>query len=204
MENHEKIVILRAYRPFLKYLTVYKLDNFRADEGTILSRNIRHAIGLAFLFAVFTFIFLPAQFLVSYTNHFNLRLIIQPLAFLLAGLPAPLVYFLMFWKSNKVIDTLDYLHGIVVESKLCSCFFLSRTTDYETHFTHFLGSNLSPQLLDNYLAIDKLHAFIITTMLKAIFAIVASLFMLSAIFPISYAIFHHPAPDQWALPMAYR
>lgn len=118
MKNHEKIVILRAYRPFLKYLTVYKFDNFRTDEAAILGRNIRHAIALTFLFAVFTFIFLPAQFLVSYKNHFNLRLVIQPLSFLLAGLPASLVYFLMFWKSKKVVDTIDYLHGIVVERKI--------------------------------------------------------------------------------------
>lgn len=79
---------------------------------------------------------------------------------------------------------------------------------YAIRFRHFLfvflGCNLSPELLENYLAADKLHAFITGIMTKVIFAIVTSLFMLSAIFPISFAILHYPEPDQWTLPMAYR
>lgn len=96
---------------------MYKLESFRNCEGSILKQNIQLAIGLTLLFAVFTFIFLPTQFLVCYRNITDFKLIVQPLSFLLAGTPATFVYFLMVWKRDTVVDTLDYLHGIVVERK---------------------------------------------------------------------------------------
>lgn len=65
------------------------------------------------------------------------------------------------------------------------------------------GSSLSRQLLVNYEALEQRYSRIVKTIIKVSCLIVATLYGLSALFPISYIIFDYPQPDQWALPMAY-
>lgn len=115
MARNREIVILRAYRPFLKSLTIYKLENFRTNDRQLLIQNIFHAIGLTVVFAVFIFIFLPTQFLACCNE--DLREVVRPFSFFLAIAPAMLIYFIMRGKTDKIVDTLDYLHKVVVESE---------------------------------------------------------------------------------------
>lgn len=120
MPNRTKeIVILRAYDPFLTYLTVYKLGNFRNFDRRNLFRNIWRAVGVTIIFATFT-LFMSAEFVVAYRSNFALNETAQQLAFVIIGFPVPLIYFVMFWKSHKIIDTLNILRGVVVESRLIS------------------------------------------------------------------------------------
>lgn len=118
--------MLSAFRPFLTYLTIYKLDNFRNNDRRTLSRNIWRAVGLTALLAVYTFIFVLSEFAACYQNQFDLDRIVQKLAFVILGLPVPLIYLGLFWKSDKIIDVFDYLHGILTERKPTStkfCYF---------------------------------------------------------------------------------
>lgn len=125
MPKNEEIVVLNAFRPFLTYLTIYKFDNFQNNDRRILSRNIWRAIGLTVLLAVYSFIFVLSEFAECYKNNFDLAKIVQKLAFVVLGLPVPLIYLGLFWKSDKIIDVIDYLHGILVERKPTSTqFFL--------------------------------------------------------------------------------
>lgn len=116
-EKMGKIVILRAYRPFLTCLTVYKLDNFRTSDRRILFRNICRAIGFTLTFAIFLLLFLLTEFLACYNKNFDLNVIVGPFSFFLVTSLVVPVYFVMLWKSNKIIDTLDYLDEVVVASK---------------------------------------------------------------------------------------
>lgn len=124
MRNNEGFVVLRAYSPFLTYVTVYKLDNFRNVDRRNLFRNIFRAVGVTVLLAEFT-LFLSAEFSVSYKNNFALNGTAQQLSFAIIGFPVPLIYFVIFWKSQKIIETLDVLRGVVVERRLTFAFSLS-------------------------------------------------------------------------------
>lgn len=116
MENSDEIVILRAYRPFLTFLSVFKLDNFRCIDRCILLRNVCRAIGCSVIIAV-TVTFVLTDLFVSYKHNFELDKIIQQLSFVVIGITLPLIYAIMFWNTQRIVDILDDLHGIVVESK---------------------------------------------------------------------------------------
>lgn len=125
MQNRERIVILRAYRPFLAYLTVYKADNFRdkADQ-LIWIRNICRALGVTLLITIYLCPFLAAELLVFIESNFNLKTVGLEFSHFICGCPTIAVHVLLIWKSNNIIATLDYLHGIVKDRKLTLCSFV--------------------------------------------------------------------------------
>lgn len=178
------------------------------SDRQALIQNIYNAIALAVAFGIFLFIFLPTQFIMCCNK--DLREIVRPFSFFLAIAPAMLIYLIMFGKSNKIIDTLDYLHEVVVEST-CMVFFpivciLSIDhTKLKQISLIFAGSNLSEQLAANYKAIDDKHAMITIGVVKCAYYIsVIELTLSFLYFPISYAIFHKPHPEKWTLPMDYK
>lgn len=117
MPQNKDFLVLSAYRPFITYLTIYKVDNFRSDDWRILSRNIGRAIGVSILFII-SFVFTLSDFFVSYDNNFALNKSVQNSIFVLILSQLPPIYIVVFRKSHKIINALDYLCGIVIESKL--------------------------------------------------------------------------------------
>lgn len=55
-----------------------------------------------------------------------------------------------------------------------------------------------------YKQAEKLHAFISTIILKFSTIAAITIFTLSALFPISYAVIKWPHPENWILPYSYR
>lgn len=74
----------------------------------------------------------------------------------------------------------------------------------KSYIFQYIGGNLSAKLAENYENIDTRHGRIIWRIGQAAFLVAASLFVLSAIFPISYALLNSPEPEHWTLPMSYR
>lgn len=201
MPTDKKMLILRAYRPFLTYLTVYKLNNFRNKERRILFRNIWRALGVSALIAL-TFLFLSSELAACYEYNFALNKTVQHFAYVILAVQLLCIYLVMFWKSHKAIDIFDDLHKIVVENRSSlHIFWLEIRLFYLLIL--YSGSILSHQLLINYEANEQRYARIITTIVKVCCLIVATLNGLSALFPISYVIFNYPQPEQWTLSMEY-
>lgn len=190
------------------------------------------ASSLAFFFAIFAVLFLPTEILTFYKrSQINFQATIQLLAFWLAVVPVLPISVAILWKKNKVIDALDYLQQVVVESKRISfiefsgcvgVFRLSPTNatwlgcckdpDIQPFLIRILidlaiflpGSNLSSQLLANYVPIDAKYTRVTTRIVKYIALGILGQYVISATFPIAYAIFEYPRPDQWTLPVPYR
>lgn len=207
MSTDERTVILRAYRPFLTYLTVYKLNNFRNKERRVLLRNVSRAVGVALLI-VLTFLFLSSQLAACYEYNFALDKTVQCLAYAILGIQLLCIYLVMFWESHKAIDIFEYLHKVVVESMSVLHIFMlgNRLFCLLTNCSYFFfysGSSLTQQLLINYEANEQRYAHIIKTIAKVGCLCVAPVYALSALFPISYTFFNYPQPDEWALPMEY-
>lgn len=121
MANLNEIVILTAYRPFLSFLTVYKMDNFRGiDDRRILIRNLCYVTGVTLLIANYLCPFLSSELLVFIQNDFNLKTSGVQFSFFVGGAPAMSVHLLLLWKCYTIIDTLEYLQEIVVERKFRS------------------------------------------------------------------------------------
>lgn len=122
MKNNREIVILRAYRPFLTFLTMYKLDNFRHNvDRRILMRNICRATGVTLLLAIYLCPFLSSELIVFIESKFDLNASGVRFSYFVGGAPTMSVHLLLIWKCNKIIETLDYLRGIVMDRKCFSC-----------------------------------------------------------------------------------
>lgn len=119
MSTDKQIVILRAYRPFLTYLTVFKFNNFRNKERRILCRNISRGAGVSTLFA-FTFLFLSSELAACAEYNFALDKTVQHFAYIILGMQLLCIYLVLFWNSHKAFDIFDYLHKVVNESRSTS------------------------------------------------------------------------------------
>lgn len=125
VENTGEIVILRAFRPLLTLLTVYKWHNFRNKSCGLLMRNICRAIGITILFSSYAVLFLSSELMVCVKEKFDLDVIAQPLSFLLGGCQVQYIYFSILWKSAEVTKVLDRLHEIIKKRNGFSYFFVS-------------------------------------------------------------------------------
>lgn len=118
MSNSKEIVVLRAYRPFLKMICLYQFDNFRNNGRRTVIRNICYALCFAFLFFMQVFFFFVSELFYAYTNRAHLTKFIGPLSFGMLAFHVPMIYTVMCWKRQRIIETIDYMRGIVVESKI--------------------------------------------------------------------------------------
>lgn len=119
MQNSKDIIILRAYRPFLAFLTVFKFDNFRNIDKNRrnLLRNFLCTIGVSLLIINYNCPFLATELSVFIQSNFDLKTGGVQFSYFCCGCPTIAVHLLLIWKSNNIIDTLDYLHGIVMERR---------------------------------------------------------------------------------------
>lgn len=122
MSKTEEFVILRAYQPFLIYFPVYHLKNSYDNDTYRRIRIIRCGFGIAFLLALATLLFLMSRFLAFYTHGDDLKNVVQPLSYVMVGLPVPFIYIALLSQRSKVIDTLHYLREVVNESKFIYVF----------------------------------------------------------------------------------
>lgn len=127
MQNTKDILILRAYRPFLTFLTVFKFDNFRNIDNNRdnLLRNILCTIGVSLLMLNYNCPFLATELWVFIQSNFDLKTGGVQFSYFICGCPTIAVHLLLIWKSNNIIDTLDYLCGVVMERK-CTCVLVVR------------------------------------------------------------------------------
>lgn len=116
MKEKVRIVILRAYRPFLTSIALFERDNFR-HHSDVLIRNIGRFIGICILFFLFVFVYLGGGLFDSYNRRHDLTATLLRVSYCILSLPTPFIYIYMIWKKQRIIETLEQLHGIVVESK---------------------------------------------------------------------------------------
>lgn len=196
-------IVLRAFRPFLVYLTMYKAKNFRNENRLIVIRNICRVVVHLVMFSILYAVFVPAEVLVCYTNQFVLSKIADPMSYFLAVLPAIFVYILLFSKSDKIIETLDILHEIVVERKLVYVHFNLVIFSKELLVFH-IGAAISQHILANYEQNEERFTRFTKTLIKTICCIITTTFSLTLLFPFSFIIFRYPPPEKWSLPFEYR
>lgn len=140
IENNGEIVILRAFRPLLTLLTVYKWKNFRNKSCRLLIQNICRAVAITILFSSYTLLFLSSELFLCFKEKFNLDVIRQPLSFLLGGCQVQYIYFSIFWKSKEVFKVLDRLHDIIKKRKIFSYFFDTTLNGFWIYRTAFIFS----------------------------------------------------------------
>lgn len=206
MENNKEIIILRAYRPFLKFLSVYNMDKFRGiDDWRIFTRNLCYVTCVTLLIVNYLCPFLSSELLVFIQQHFNLKTSGVQFSFFVGGTPTMSVHFLLIWKCYNIIDTLDYLQEIIDERKFHSKidFHTPLLSTSLTKFNVFTGCKISPRILVNYEANEKRHARITKIMIKAVVIVIGLLCALPPLIPLSYVFFGFPEPDKWTLAMEY-
>lgn len=113
MANKTEIVTLRAFRPFLTILTIFESNNFYTTNQRMFIRNLSRAFGVTLVFSGYVCLFLSGGILACIQHNFDLNVVAQPLSFFISGIQVPYYYGILFWKSDKIIGTLEYLHRIV-------------------------------------------------------------------------------------------
>lgn len=113
MERQEAIVILRTCQPFFSVLTAYGSSKFHTNDHRINIRSILLAIGIGIFLFVYVFLFVPMELSACIEQRFNLNVIAQPLSFFLGAIQVFFVIGSFLWKRDKLIETVDYLQGIV-------------------------------------------------------------------------------------------
>lgn len=115
MENNKKNCILHAYRPFLAFISVYKMENFRnIDDRRVFHRNNWRAVG-ATLLSLVNIWFVAVQLMVFVNCNFDLNVGGAQFSFVLCCAPAIFVHLLFIWNCGDVTAAIDYLQEIVLE-----------------------------------------------------------------------------------------
>lgn len=115
MERTEKIVILGAYRPFLRLMQVYHLKSFQASNPKRLF-NVFRAFGLTGVMLIYAGIFLTMELLACIENQFDFRMITLQLAMFIGSIQVFNIYFILLWKYDDIIDIFNHLRETVRES----------------------------------------------------------------------------------------
>lgn len=115
MQKSQEVVTLRAYKPFLTFLSAYKANNFRnIDDRSVLCVNILRAVGVTLLMIMNAW-FSLVQLMVFINCKFDLNIGGAQFSFFLCCAPVFCLHFVLIYKINEVIATIEYLHTIVRE-----------------------------------------------------------------------------------------
>lgn len=124
MENSKSVSIPTTYRPFLIFLTVYKINRFRTTDRCTLIRNICQATGVTLLLIIFVCLYLSYELTVCIRERFNLNVISPALSFFLGSSQMVVIYFLLIFKSNEIIDVIEHINEIVKKRTAVMDFFM--------------------------------------------------------------------------------
>lgn len=205
MANSNKIKILAELNAYLRILTAYNKDNFNHRHWRCLLHSVFYAIcSTMIILLVPVFISLGIWYLLE--NNVDLKRFIVALPLLLSLLQIEVTFVAMLTKNRVINETIEQLQRII-----------DQRNNVHPHFTPFIlvsmdiismdfepiviGCTESTQSWEIYMNVEGKHAVFTTFLLKISAGIIPILYLTSAMFPISYAIFGYPPPDLWRLPL---
>lgn len=173
--------VLKESGPFLRILDAFNYDHFQYNNW----HSVLLSLGYAFCTAAISFIVPPFTLLAIWfaiDNRGNLHKCIAVLAIETSALQLQLTFMAFMLRKQVINVTIDRLQKAVDQRESA---FGSHSKRAHAIYEH---AEVKHVLLIRYLGSVSIIA-------------IATMFSVSAIFPISYAIFDYPPPERWTLPV---
>lgn len=202
MSNSSEIRVLATFDPYLRLLTAFNGSQFRHNNWRDILRSVLYAFATTFvLISMLMWIILIAWNLLENDFEWIKCVVIVPI--IVRMLEIVLTFVVMITKNSTLIGTIDQLQRAVDLRK--SFFFLTFQfyclLAKQSTILHLIGCTGSERQHRIYADAENKHASV-TTMLTIICIATGVCFCaLPLMFPILYAIFHYPPPEDWRLPV---
>lgn len=116
-KTKKKNLILQAFQPFLRILTILNRDNFREKDPPILMRNIFGAICELLLISILIITYI-SDGLYCYEKSFDMRMASQQIAVFFGCMQIFATYLSIFRQNELVITSIKKLQRFVEERKM--------------------------------------------------------------------------------------
>lgn len=170
-----RVDIISEYRPFLRILKAFNIDNYRNNDRHIFWNNL--------LILLFTITLATAEILEFvlgvwhfFDHGFILRKIANALPLLISSVQVLSSYATLSMKNHEIQRVLDNLQETI--DKRCE---------------KSIGS------FRLYQRMQAINVKIVDFLVKVALLVIVSLYTAAATFPISYAVFDYPPPELWTL-----
>lgn len=197
MDNKEIVIVLKEFRRLSWIITVYNREKFRNTNGSEFWRNIGAAFFLT-LCLVMLFLVLVTGVWYCFDCEFDIKesSMAAPIAISVVQMLA--MYAAVAINNRTISRMILDLQKIIERRKLFRDLFhfLSATI-----FFHFIFALLGQ---NSYKKVERKHAFITKVFYNTIMGITAFFFTLSVLWPVFYALFGHPTPSHWVLPLDFQ
>lgn len=207
MSTAPKLIVLRAFEPFLGLLTCSQTKRFENSSQRI--KNVAKVTMLAILSASYVSL-LAIDLLYCYGLGSDLRSIAFPFAILINGTQLTLTYTSLWSNNQRVEQTIGALDEMVEKRK----FTLGQTLELHTRgcdqfnrtemiwvfslsVSDLIGYKVSQETRAKYESLESRFTSVTSMVLRIFVANYSIMLGASAMMPIFYGIFHYPEPQQW-------
>lgn len=171
MVSLHRIRVLEVLKPSIRLLNAYNFKHIDQSSWRHTLRNILHGFGaIAITASIPVTVILAIWYLNE--NDADLKKFVAAFPLLLSFLQLELTLIALMMKKRIVIETIDCVEKLVNQRK------------YSRQIYH---------------QVETRHIFINTWLVNSVFGTLVIIYLISAMFPISYAIFDYPPPHLWTL-----
>lgn len=200
MNSHRILDVFRPYQPLLHVLTIYDSRHFH-DVGRRIP-NVCYAFAFSvFMFGLFVLILGDAWYCIGY--KFNLSEIALPFGIMISAVQMSITYVAIRFQYQHLENAIASLRETIqrCERTCFNCLWRDLTK-----FSLFAlaGCQLSAKSFAKYTKVEEAFATLTTYLTESLAFITVLFFIISALIPVSYVIFHYPQPHQWQTIFGYR
>lgn len=205
MEEKKDVIVLTEYRRISWVLRIYNREDYHGLNPSELRRHIVETSLFSLALATFA-LDLLSGILYCFDTKFDVAKSSMAATFVISIAQIFIIYRALVMNNRKITQMIDNIQMVI-----------NRREDFVFYFESlaiFLASighgNVNNKKLsnfrlhqgqNNYNEIERKHAFISKLFFNTIMWATAIFLTLSALWPVFFAIFGHPTPNHWALPL---
>lgn len=197
-----KIRLLQAFQPYFRTLQIYNPENFTQSDRLKNLQNFGFTVVVTAFVALIPNTILQAIWLLI-EHDAPMRKLVIAIPLLLTLLYTLIAYIVLALRNRAIGGTIGELQSVIDQrGSLANKYrqLVSKVCNDRLPLPQ-LGCQDSKHSFDIYSSVESKHASITAFMRAAAIAIVVVVFLLSAMFPISHAVFDYPPPQLWKLPV---
>lgn len=174
MKRSHRISVLGEIKPFIRFLNAYNFHTIAQNTSWRHTlHNIFYSLGaVAIIPSIPTTVILAIWYLIDIDADLKKFVVAFPL--LISFFQMELTFVALLMKRRIIIETINRVEKVANQRE-------SSHRIYEK--------------------VELKHVFINTWLVKIVYGTLLIIYVISAMFPISYAVFDYPPPHQWALPL---
>lgn len=198
MKTRRRIHVLSAFRPYLYALQAFNVESFRDKPISLKIRLVCCALLVSMVVAAAPFvIFLGIWYMIE--NSLDVREFSTSIAIMLAFAQIVVTAVSIIRKNKLIGRTVDAIQMLVDERKIAFTNIIMENAKIHVFLDNFywIETESSVESFIIYKRIEAIHTLITRIMFNTFSLVVAIMFILATMFPISFTMFEYPEPSQW-------